>query len=100
MVPVIAVARIILDAVELIVEGAEFLADALDEGTYVDPITLLSPTGDEALAAHQIVDFPIGEVALRRLGQGLENRELGQGQLTRLLSQKARPMRGRSSSLP
>ena len=84
MIPVVAVARIVLDAVEIVVDGAELLADALDEGADVDPVALLAPAGNESLPARQIIDFPVRVVALRRLGQGLEDREFGQGQVNLL----------------
>src|SRR5450755_4398797 len=81
MIPVIAVAGVVLDAVEGVVEGAELLPDALDEGTHIDPITLLAPAGDEAPAPHDVVDIAIGEISLRRFSQRLQDGELGQRQL-------------------
>src|SRR6478672_8859641 len=80
VIPVVAIARVVLDAVEIVVDGAELLADALDEGADVDPIPLLAPAGHEAFAAHEIVDLAIGEVALGHIGQGLQDRELRQGE--------------------
>src|SRR3954466_10273625 len=81
MIPVVAIARVVLDAVEIVVDGAELLPDALDEGADVDAIPLLAPAGHETFAAYQIVDLAVGEVALGHIGQHLQDGEFRQGQL-------------------
>src|SRR5206468_10226222 len=73
--------RVVLDAVEAVIQRTKFLPDTLDEGTHVDAIALLAPAGDEAPAAHDVVDVAIREIALGRLRQSLQDGELGQRQL-------------------
>src|SRR4029077_19880448 len=80
MVPIIAIAGIILDAVEIVIERAEFLPDTLYERADVDPIPFLAPACDKTPAPHDVVDVAIGEIALGRLRQCLQDGEFGQGQ--------------------
>src|SRR4051812_13523747 len=60
--PAIAEAGIVVDQVEIAIDHAELLADALDEGAHIGPITRRTIAGDEALAMHQIVDLAIRDI--------------------------------------
>src|SRR4051794_4564356 len=57
--PAVAEAWIIVDQVELSIDHAELLADALDEGADIGAIASRTVAGDKALAVDKIVDLPI-----------------------------------------
>src|SRR5262245_35964814 len=82
--PTVAEPGIVLDAGEAVVDIAELLADALDEGADVDAIALLAVAGDEVLAAHEIVDLPVGHVGVGGAGEQPDDLELGQGEVDAL----------------
>src|SRR5215470_2264055 len=82
--PPIAESGIVADAVEILVDLPELLADPLDEGADVDAEALLAIAGDEVLAADQVVDLAIGDVGVDRAGKQPHDVELGQRQVDAL----------------
>src|SRR5215831_15402573 len=58
--PAVAEARIVFEGVKCWIEVTELLPDAFHHGAYVAAITFRADAGDEALAAHDVVDFAIG----------------------------------------
>src|SRR5262249_43810500 len=82
--PAIAESRVVLDAGETVVDVAELLADALDEGADVDAVAVLAIAGDEVLAAHQIVDLPVRHVGVVGIGEQPHDLEFGKRQVDAL----------------
>src|SRR5215468_6314534 len=74
--PPIAESGIVADAVELLVDLPELLADPLDERADVHAKTLLAIAGNEILAAHQVVNLAIGDVGVDRAGEQPHDVEL------------------------
>src|SRR5262245_28611095 len=61
--PAIAEAGVVLNQIEVRIDVAELLADALDQGADIGPVALLARTGAEPLAPDEVVDLAIGDVA-------------------------------------
>jgi hypothetical protein len=66
--PAVSEAGVILDVVETGIAIAEFLADTLDEGSYIGTITLSAVSGDEVLSVDEIIYLAIADVLPRLLG--------------------------------
>src|SRR3546814_17013856 len=77
--PTITETRIVPDLVELPVEVAKLLSDALDEGPDIRPIAFLTLAGGETLAMHQIVDLAIADVPAGVDGQVLDRKSVVSG---------------------
>src|SRR5262249_12786655 len=82
--PAVSEPRVVLDAGEAVVDIAEFLSNPFDEGTHVDAVALLAVAGDEVLAAHEVVDLPVGDVGVAGAGQQPPDLEFGQRQVDAL----------------
>src|SRR3546814_9184619 len=76
--PSVAEAGIVLDTVEVVVDVAELLANPLDEGPHVGPVAVRPVAGDEVLAAHDVVDLAVGDVAALLRHQEQHDGKLGQ----------------------
>src|SRR3546814_3333186 len=76
--PAVAEAGIVLDTVEVVVDVAELLANPLDEGPHVGPVAVRPVAGDEVLAAHDVVDLAVGDVAALLRHQEQHDGKLGQ----------------------
>src|SRR3546814_12931193 len=74
---------------------AELLADALDEGAHVGPVAVGAVAGHEVLAAHDVVDLPVGDVAALLGNQEEHDGKLGQREIDLL----ARPESAADDSL-
>ena len=61
-------AGVVLDVVETWIAIAEFLADTLDEGSYIGTITLCAVSGDEVLSVDEIIYLAIADVLPCLLG--------------------------------
>src|SRR6476660_2328043 len=79
----VAESGVIMDVLELRIDLAELLADALDEGADIGAIAFIAIAGDEVLAVNEIVDFAIGNVLAGTQGQQGDDLELGQRQIDR-----------------
>src|SRR5688500_14747046 len=77
----VAEARIVVDQVELAIDHAELLPDALDEGANIGAVAGGTVAGDEALAVDQIVDLPVRDILARTGRHQADDVELGQGQV-------------------
>src|SRR5215831_6311641 len=82
--PAVSESRVVLDAGEAVVDIAEFLSNPFDEGAHVDAVPLLAVAGDEVLAAHEVVDLPVGDVGVAGAGQQPHDLEFGQRQVDAL----------------
>src|SRR5437762_4894176 len=82
--PPIAESGIVADAIELVVDLPELLADPLDEGADVHAKAFLAIAGDEILAADQVVDLAIGDVGVDRAGKQPHDVELGESEVDAL----------------
>src|SRR5260221_154422 len=78
-----------MDVLELRIDLAELLADALDEGADIGPIALIAIAGDKVLAVNEIVDLAVGDVLAGTQGEQGDDLELGQRQIDR----RSRPTR-------
>ena len=62
--PTVSEAGVVLDLVEGRVEGAELVADALDYGADIRPVTVNPASSDEPFMAQPVIDGAVGhEVA-------------------------------------
>src|SRR5262249_54418268 len=73
--------RVVGDAIETLVDIAELLPDALDEGADIDAKAFLAIAGDEILAANEIVDLAIRHVGIGGADEQPDDIELGQRQV-------------------
>src|SRR3954468_14465732 len=67
--PAVAVAWVVLNALESGIEVAEFLADAFNKRTDVGAITVISGTCNEAFTVHEVV-----ELAVLHVGTGMRRK--------------------------
>src|SRR5262245_39226168 len=79
--PAVAIARVVGDAVETLIDLAELLPYALDEGAHVDAEPVLAEACHEILAAHEIVDLPVRDVRILGRDEQPHDVELRQRQI-------------------
>jgi hypothetical protein len=66
--PAVPEAGVVFNLVKTGIAVAEFLADALHEGSYIGTIALCAVTGEEVLAADEIVNLAVADLLPRLLG--------------------------------
>src|SRR5487761_2345777 len=79
--PAVAESGVVVDVIELAIDIAELLADALYEGADVRPEALGAVAGGEVLAVDEIVDLAIADILAGAEREERDDLELGQGQL-------------------
>jgi hypothetical protein len=75
--PTVSKTGVIFDVVERGVDIAEFLADTLDEGSYIGTIPLCAVSGDKVLAMDKIINLAVADVLPRLIGQQRYDPEFG-----------------------
>src|SRR5487761_1648056 len=79
--PAVAKSGVVVDVIELAIDIAELLADALYESANVRPEALGAVAGSEVLAVDEIVDLAVADILAGAEREECDDLELGRGQL-------------------
>src|SRR5271166_574914 len=74
--PAITKARIILQRCKIRIELDKFASDPLDHRAYIGAVALLAVAGNKAIAANDIIDLAISDVAACTVSQQCDHVEL------------------------